>query len=319
MPHNLIVTGRHYPISIMLYFKKALQKLGHNVWSVGTYSDTIPWAAHKDYSHMLDIPDLIVGGDQTFTCPIETVLEECPFTPDAILSFDSFFHCTDVKKSGYRNAYVMVDPHAAESFYLKGAEHYDIHFCMQDFYKGRYTVDADGTNRPVWHLPFAADQERHFWTGGDFSRRPYDVCILSGLIYPNRGLALDAMRYEGLNVYHDSAVFFDEASRVYGDAVIAFNWSSAEDLCARFWEGLSMRNLVLTNRVDDLKCFPDLQEDVHYVAYSSLEECVDKAMYYSSRREEAWQIASAGYSAFWAGNHSYLRRAETILDVLGLK
>ena len=80
-----------------------------------------------------------------------------------------------------------------------------------------------------------------------------------------------------------------------------------------------MRCLALTNRVPDLKCFSDLQEGVHYVAYSSMEECIEKAMYYSEHRDEAWEIASAGYAAFWAGSHSYLRRAETILDVLGLK
>jgi spore maturation protein CgeB len=142
--------------------------------------------------------------------------------------------------------------------------------------------------------------------------------VISGLMYANRKAGFEAMTDAGLVTYQDSGLLLDQASEAYGESIIAYNWSSERDLCARFWEGLAMRNLVLTNRLDELQHFPELQEGVHYEAFGSIDELVDKAKYYSANRDAAWKIASRGYAAFYASNHTYTQRIGLLLDAMGL-
>ena len=312
---NLIVTQRFFPLTIGRYIRWALEDLGYNIWTAGTFSDTIPWAAEKDYSAYIDYPDFETPEDLN-PCPIEPIIAACPFKPDAILSIDASFNCLGVKETNIPNALILTDPHALESWYRDALSQYETIVCMQETYKHLFAHDMNGYPKVLFTMPYAADHKRHYWNGKDFTNRPYDVGIVSGLIYKERGEGLRAMEKAGLKVAVEKGVLYEEYSEWYGNTKIAFNWSSERDLCARFWEGMAMRNLVLTNRIPELQCFPDLKENVHYLAYGSVDECVEKALYYTAHQDEAWAIASAGYSAMWAGNHFWTQRVSLLMDVL---
>jgi hypothetical protein len=81
---NILISYRAFPITIGRYFKDALKELGHTVWHVGSYSDTIPWNPNRNYDAYLDIPDYITPDDMPSWIAADAVAN-CPFTPDAFL------------------------------------------------------------------------------------------------------------------------------------------------------------------------------------------------------------------------------------------
>ena len=316
---KLLLSGLHYPCTILRYFKWALEELGHTVWSSGPFCPTIPWRPELDYTKFVDVPNYITPNGMPCWDSYD-VLSECPFKPDAIISVDAGFYLAGANTHGIPNAVILTDPHSyappESTRYLESLDHYDLAAIMQQCYMPLYETSASGRKVPQIWIPYAADTKRHFWNNTDFSNRQFDVMIISGQLYTNRLTALTAMAEAGLKVFQDSGILFEDASNKYNESVIAFNWSSEQDLCARFFEGLAMRNLVLTNRVPDMKLFPDLREDEHYVAFDSIDECVEKACYYSKNRDVAWKIASRGYEAWKAGDHTYQQRISSVLNIL---
>lgn len=301
---KILMSYKHYPVTIAKFFRNALLDAGHQVWTVGTFSDTVPWDTTKDYSRHIDTPNLIVD-DWVQGYPVELAVEQCGFNPDCIISIDAGFHLIGCKNYDRPNAVVLTDPHALGQYYEQSKLNYNKIFNMQKYYK---------TSSEFW-LPYAFEPKSHYWMGEDFDNRTYDVCILSGLLYPERRIAIDAMRSLGFSVYQDSGILYEDGTRLYNNAVIAFNWSSQQDLCARFFEGLAYRNLVIANRVPDMVDI-GLTENLDYVAFDDIEELIDKVSYYSINKDKAWEIASRGYAKVWSGGHTYHHRVNTILDVL---
>lgn len=315
---KLLLTYKMYPVSIGKYFRRAAEALGYTVWTAGTFDPTVPWGLDRDYSAHIDTPDYIIPDGFTFF-PIEPLLADCPFTPDAIISFDAGLGILGVKETNIPNAIVLTDPHALPQHYIQSIPQYDLVVCMQQYYAEKFEFDREGRKHPMLWVPYAADHEYHTWNGTDFTDRNFDACIVSGLLYEQRRKGIELMRSGGLNVFQTHGLLGKEMAEPYNNAVIAYNWSSEQDLPARFFEGLAMRNLVLTNRVPDLDGFDGLKDGVHYVAYDDYESLLRKANYYARHRDEAWDIASRGYGAFWAQEHTYLNRMSKILDCLGVK
>jgi hypothetical protein len=299
----------------MFYMKEALRSLGHTVWSAGTFDPTIPWAAEMDFTRFIDTPDYETPSDLHYW-EAHDVLLNCPFKPDALISVDAAYYLVNANKIGVPNICILTDPHALPAHYKQSIEHYDKVACMQQCYSRLFETTPSGRSVPVWWLPYAADPKRHYWNGTDFSARPVDAMILSGLMYRERQAGFDALGAAGLVTYQEKGILYEDASEAYGQSVMAYSWSSQQDLCARFFESLAMRTLTITNRVPDLKLFSDLQEDVHYIAYDSVDELVDKSLFYARNRDAAWKVASAGYGAWWAGSHSWTQRMSLVLDVL---
>lgn len=315
---KLLLTYKMYPVSIAKYFRRAAESLGHEIWTAGTFDATLPWGLDKDYTAYIDTPDYEIP--QGFTCfPIEPLLADCPFTPDAIISFDAGLSILSVKETQIPNAIVLTDPHALPQHYIEGIPNYDLVVCMQQCYMDKFEFDREGRRHPILWVPYAADHVYHIWNGTDFSNREFDVCIISGLLYENRRKGLEMMHAAGLNVFQTHGLLGSEMTVPYNNSVIAYNWSSEKDLPARFFEGLAMRNLVLTNRVPDLPLFDGLVDGFHYVSFGTHDELLAKATYYATHRDEAWVIASRGYGAYWAQEHTYVNRMARILDCLGVK
>jgi hypothetical protein len=240
------------------------------------------------------------------------------FEPDVIVSSDAGFALTDANMTGIPSGIILTDPHALPDRYKESVEHYEKIFCMQNYLRSDYRYSRNHQERPVWYVPYAVDPDYHYWNGRTFDDRPYDLGIISALLYPERIEALAALEAEGIQIFQDSGIIYNEYAPACSQFVMGFNRSGygKSDLPARFWEALGCRNLAITNRLPDLLELPDLVEDVHYVAYDTVDELVDKAKFYAKNRDAAWKIASCGYSQVWASNHSYMHRAGIILDVL---
>jgi len=185
---------------------------------------------------------------------------------------------------------------------------------MQRFYGAQYVLEMD---IQVQYVPYAFDPHIHYWL--PHRRRTHDVTLITGLLYQNRHLALEALRAAGLSVRHEVGLLYEEGTAVYNQGLIALNWSSRCDLPMRFWEGLAYRNVVLTNRVPDLELFPEFQEDVHYLAFDDLHELLEKAIWAVDHPLEAQRLAERGYAQAWIGRHTYTRRALQILNLAGIK
>lgn len=321
---NLIVSGKHFPISLMRYWKFALEKLGHKLFTVGNWYDSVPWRPDIDWSPYWDVPDFDIQDPNAESYPAHAAVMMARaegFEPDAIVSIDAGFFLENANQTGLKNVIVLTDPHALKNHYLESTEHYTTVVSMQECYRHDYAQKRNGESRVVFWIPYAADADRHYWMGTDFSNRPHDIMIVSALLYPERLEGLAAMEYAGINVHQASGLLFDAYTAEYQKSVMAFTRSGygKTDLPARFWENLAMRNLVCVNRLPDLQQIPDLQENTHYIAYNSVDELVDKVRYYASHRDEAFQIASAGYAQLWASDHFYTQRARLLLDVAEIK
>lgn len=315
---RLLMTYKMFPCSIAKYFRRAAESLGHEIWTAGTFDATLPWGLDRDYSAHIDTPDYEIPQGFTFF-PIEPLLADCPFTPDAIISIDAGLSILSVKETNIPNTIVLTDPHALPQHYIDNIPNYDLVVCMQQFYADKFEFDREGYKHPMLWIPYAADNWYHTWGGTNFDNREFDACIVSGLLYENRRKGIEMMRAAGLNVFQTHGLLGYEMAVPYNNSVIAYNWSSEKDLPARFFEGLAMRNLVLTNRVPDLAAFDGLVEGQHYVAFDTHDEMLEKAKYYAAHRDEAWIIASRGYGAYWAQEHTYINRMTRILDCLGVK
>lgn len=188
------------------------------------------------------------------------------------------------------------------------------HVCviMQDCYKDKYEEQG---RRCQW-VPYAFDPKVHYWNPK--RRIEHDVTLISGLMYENRVRALARFQSAGLTVRHEVGLLFDRGTEVYNQGRIAFNWSSERDLPMRFWEGLAYRNVVLTNRVPDLDTLTEFQENVHYLAFDTLDECVEKALWVKRHPEEAEKMADLGYARVWIGRHTYNQRAARVLRMVGI-
>lgn len=309
---KILAGYKHYPISMARYFVRALRRAGHEVFTVGPYFEGLPWAQGMTFEKYLDRPDFETPDLEWF--PISLALGVCPWKPDLILSLDAGFHLCYRGNPHFDtpHALFMTDPHALD--YTHQCEDADFIFCAQDVYADRYR----NLGYTVHWLPYAYDPEWH-WGNPYYAARPGDIAIVTGLVYANRALALGALDGAGLKVGFATGLLGPDLSKFYSGYLMALNWSSQLDLPCKFWEGLAMGNLVITNRLPDLAKVYDLREDVDYVAFDTLSELLDKAKYFALHRDEAFKIAWHGHNQVVENHHTYDRRVEYMLACCGVK
>jgi hypothetical protein len=86
---------------------------------------------------------------------------------------------------------------------------------------------------------------------------------------------------------------------IYAESVASFNASLNGDLNFRVFEVLSAGGCLLTDRLaPEAGLELLLEEDIHYLAYATPEELVDKARYLLNHPDHAFKIAHAGNAAF---------------------
>lgn len=273
------------------FFHWSLMDLGHKVFSVGMYSgETIPWGDFKFPEYAFPPDKILVDVDYD----INAVLRNIDFKPDLIIqaSDNTFLY----GKAPVRNIVIGTDPHVID--YKRFLQNADDYYSMQKFYLEGYPFGK-------W-LPYAYYPPIHKYIETDIL---YDV-VLSGLQYEHRLQVMDGCKARGLKVYNSLGAIYEKYVQVYNSGRMAFNYSSRNDLPARFWEGLAMKRCVVTNRVPDLLAF-DIKEGVHYVGFSSPDEAIEKIVYYSKHIEEAEKIAQNGYE--WVQPHTYHKRCKIFL------
>lgn len=303
---------QHYPLSVAKFFKSAFKRVGHEVFSVGPYHERIPWAPQNTYAEYQDVPDLLMpsGVVGNFEYVLNHPLVE-DFAPEVCYQFDAAYSLRyrNWETPPMKTVHIATDPHCIDYVNQFKQAHYPV--IMQKHYGLKY-IEEDFS--PQW-LPYAFDPLIHYWNPK--ARKEWDVTLISGLMYENRKRALAAFTNAGLKVKHVVGALYTEGTELYNKGRIAFNWSSERDLPMRFWEGLAYRNVVLTNRVPDLAEFPEFIEGVHYLAFSTVEEAVEKALWVVKHEEEAEKMATLGYARVWIGRHTYNQRVQRLLRIAG--
>lgn len=290
---KILIHGRHFPVAMFRFFDWAFRDLGHEVFSIGPYSaGRIPWGDFYFPEHTFP-PNLTTI---EASLPIDEVLKHIPFKPDMIFQAADTIYLTG--KSPVLNVILATDPHAID--YTDRLKYADLALFMQKCYM------PDG----AYHIPYAYDDNIHHFLPG--TKEVYDV-VLSGLQYAHRVEAVNKMREKGLNVLNTLGLIYEDYVHAYNQGKIAFSYSSKNDLPARFWEGLAMKRMVLQSRVPDLEEI-DFKDGVDYVGFSSIEEAVEKAVYYSKHDSERIKIAENGYLK--VKPHTYKQRCKTILKLV---
>jgi hypothetical protein len=279
------------------YIQWGLEQAGHKVVSIGPFSHgTIPWnniqyPKRYWFAPTVEVPDIA-------SFPAEDVFI---LMKSKGIKIDLLIQASDTTflsgKVPVKNIVIGTDPHVIN--YEPFCENADGYFSMQK----TYSKPSDG-----W-MPYGYDEETHFYLPD--TPIEWDV-VFCGLQYDHRKDALRSIQDAGYRVFSGLGYVYDEYVYLYNTGIIAFNWSSKLDLPARFWEGLAMRRLVLTNRVPELKEFPDLKEDVDYLAFETIEEAVNTVKLIMNKPDLIDNIATHGYKQ--VRPHSYKNRAIKLLE-----
>lgn len=317
---RILLSYSHFPISVGRFFKMGFRSLPRvEVFSVGPCSHgLLPWQPQTDFSAYADVPDLELYPDPSapYQYPIQDVLREVPFAPDAIVMVDAGFHLHGGAPL-HKCALIATDPHCLD--YFEQAGEVNAFFVMQKAYMSKYEVDKPPVRlQPQW-LPYCYEPSVHYWDPD--APKEQNVTFV-GVLYPERIELLERMVAAGVSVRYEQGRLMEEGTAIYNRGDIAWNLSSRDDLPMRFWEGMAYRNLVVTNRVSDLKDLQawNLYENKHYIAYNREDpgELMDKLRYYTDRAhaDELEAIATAGW--VWVQRHTYGHRARMVLNALGL-
>lgn len=288
----------HYPMAIARYFESALRRRSDvELFTVGPYSGTwIPWAGGMQlpakYAKAPDLPLPSPQNNQLAPLPITYIESQLPWSPDLWLQIDAGWYLRERPNHG-KNVIVGTDPHVLN---------YDAQRWMSDEFYCMQTPYMKGGDK---YLPYAFDP---VWHSPEEQPQNYDVALI-GLHYPQRDQLVNTLRDRGVSVYYDLGPSFDEARALYNQAMIGLNWSSRQDLTARVFELLGMGRLAVVNRVPDLGNFFEDGKDL--IGFDSLDEAVEKVLYYRDNPEEARAIADEGHCKVQP--HTWDARIEEIL------
>jgi len=158
-------------------------------------------------------------------------------------------------------------------------------------------------------MPYACDVD--FFRDLDISR-DLDIGFVgqTGRGHTRRRKILDILSGK-YRVNEQRAYKQSEISEIYSRSKITVNIPVRGDLNFRFFEAISCGSLLLTERLKNgqEKLF---EEDVHYVAYDSENELLDKVDYYLKNDNERLRIAQAG-KAEALKNHTLEIRLQGLL------
>ena len=295
MSLKIVFSQIFYPVSIGRYLELALDRRSDvEVFKVGPFSGNwIPWAGGmtlpEKYAKQPDLP-LPMNAARI---PASFIEHRLPWQPDVWLQMDTGFYFRDKPQHG-QNFIVGTDPHVLN--YDRQRQLADKFFCMQ----AHYAQSGDE------YLPYAYDPIYHC---PEEQPRNYDVCLI-GLHYENRNKLVNELKGRDISVFYSLGPSFDEARALYNQAPIGINWSSLQDLTARVFELLGMRRLAVVNNVPDLSRFFKDRGDL--VVFETVEEAIEKIVYYLAHPNEAETIAEQGHKTVQP--HTWDARIEQILS-----
>ena len=178
----------------------------------------------------------------------------------------------------------------------------------------RNFLDAFKFHPSVHWMPYACDV--NFFRDMEIPR-DLDIGFVgqTGSGHTRRRKILDVLsrkyRVNEQRVYKQS-----EISEIYSRSKITVNIPIRGDLNFRFFEAISCGSLLVTERLNNGQeelC----QEDVHYVAYDSENELLEKVDYYLKNEDERLRIAQAGKDKVLK-NHTLEIRLQGLLEKITL-
>jgi len=128
------------------------------------------------------------------------------------------------------------------------------------------------------------------------------------------GEIVERLRRHGVRV-HYTAAWHHDASRLYNSSRIVLNVSRLSELNLRVFEALGTRSFLLS---DDGEVRLVLEPGRHLEVFSSVEEAVDKILYYLGDSEARERIASEGHREVLE-KHTMFHRVEKIIEEAGFR
>jgi hypothetical protein len=307
---RVVVSYLGYPLTMATWFIRALQRRDDvELIRVAPFTGTwIPWSKPgQDPRLGMNLPQKYVDQPEialpqsmaNMHMHPEMLRDRLPKDIDLWIQIDAGWHFS-VRPPAKCSILIETDPHVLKPWYQLPKSYSDFTFCMQSNYMEKDEIFLPYAHDPTVHYPMNLEKE-------------YDVCLV-GLLYPQRAALIDKLRADGLSVFYDIGLIFDEYREVYNKSKIALSWSTLQDLPARVWEGMAMGLPVVTNRVPDLKHF--FTDGLDYFGFDTFTEAEWEVLELLRSEERRNSMASNGNVQVFP--HTYDARIQSILDIAGL-
>jgi spore maturation protein CgeB len=262
-----------------IHFSTVLRRMGHTVMDLNVACDATglnaPGRVVRGYPATARLSDLL---EDTGAADLYLYVEPMGLIPQGL------------EKAPIPTACVISDCHRSLRPRQQLAKFFDHIFLYQRNYL-RSFIEHPSSN--IHWLPYACDTK--FFRDLRMAR-DLDVAFIGKLMEPRserrRALALISRRCQ---VNEQRYYLQKEIPAVYSRSKIVLNIPLGDDLNFRFFEALSCGALLLTKRLsngqDDL-----FKEGLHYEAFSTEAEMLDKVDYYLNHQEERERIAAAGHT-----------------------
>ncbi|GEM_PF-1777415 len=275
---------------------RAFRRLGHEVIEVNASSSSDGlWEPRKvvmGFSPETCIHDLVARYGK---CDLFLYIEPLGLIPRSL------------NESPMPTACVISDCHRQLKPRLSLSKFFDHVFLYQRNYL------KDFSSHPLGHvhwLPFACDIDNF---KNQETNRDLDIGFIGNLFEKEneRRKILDILK-EKYRLNESRYYLQEEIPKVYSRSKIVLNLPVGDDLNFRFFEALSCEALLITKRMHNGQ--EDLfKEDLHYVAFDSRQELLEKVDFYLKNDAARMKIASAGFEEV-KKSHTLSLRLEELLE-----
>lgn len=296
---KILMAFIHYPISSGTFLKRALQRAGHEVLSVGPYTHDQIWGGQVSVQYA-QMPDFVTP-DVPAVSLLDTLIvinrTHPEWLPDLIITSDS--------------AFTLLDPSACPHILNAQDNHvrdytmreWDALFCAHSW--GYRMGEPNAYHCPPCYDPIICQDMG--------LERNIDVLMIA-VLYGNRVELLNEVAESGIKVAAHTGLIYDEYAQAYNQAKISLIRSSYGDVTNRFLETAAMGCCVVADRVKDLAGM-GFVDGVHYLGYDTPAEAIEKINY--ALESDRWRdIARAGQAV--AKAHTWDARARQMLETMKL-
>lgn len=116
------------------------------------------------------------------------------------------------------------------------------------------------------------------------------------------------------NVINQNGWIAEKHTEFLNSGKIVLQHSRHGELTRRIFEAMACKKLVLTDKLDkSTKADTIFEDGKDLVYYNSLEDCIDKIIYYANHNQERLEIAESGYQKVLSG-HTQIQRVDFIIE-----
>lgn len=204
----------------------------------------------------------------------------------------------------------FIDVHRDLDSRLQMSQFFDAVFVAQKDYVSSF---MDAGHEYVSWLPLACDPKIHNLSS---ERRIYDIGFVGKLgqkgTQRNKILTAILPCYK-TNDYNQPYLYLLQCGEVYSQSKIVFNTSINGDVNMRIFEAMAAGAMLITDRIEN--GLGDLfEEGINYIAYSTVEEAIEKIDFYLNNDYERRLIAVEGQRIVLE-YHTFLHRWEQIVNL----